>query len=114
MEKRICEPAIDVLTRKEIAWRVSYCGEDFGHAINALFAHWWGKRRLTLAWNLIGKHRARQIFDSEVAAVLGELDMRKRGRCPGCGCKLKATRCLACDLRKYLESEDDNARIGEV
>lgn len=104
-QQTTCEPAIDALTRKEIAWRVSYCGEDFGHAINALFAHWWGKRKSTVAWHLIGKHRARQIFDLEVAAVRGEMDMRKRGRCPSCGCKLKATRCLACDLRRGMEDD---------
>lgn len=94
-----CEPTIDEVTRKEIAWRLRYCGDDIGHQMEELFRHWWGRRKGTPRWERLGRDHWKRIFNGIVAQVRGESEMRSRGRCPGCGCKLKAARCLACDLR---------------
>ena len=93
------ELEIDALTQKEIAWTLKYCSEDIGHAMHRLWGHWWGKRRKSKCWMEKGERYWKSVWDRTVRQIQGETEMRARSRCPHCGVKLTARRCLACHLR---------------
>jgi hypothetical protein len=101
-----CELSVDDLTRKEIAWRVRYCGSDVSHSLEDLFRHWWAKRKLSPKWERKGREHWKQAFSRLALRIKAEEEMRRRGRCPHCGCKLKAVRCLACDLRNGVAKDE--------
>lgn len=93
------ELEINELTQKEIAWTLKYCSNDLGHALHQLWSAWWGKRRKTKRFMEKGELYWKSVWDKTVRQVQGETEMRARSRCPHCGVKLTARRCLACHLR---------------
>lgn len=101
--------AIEIHTREDIYWIVRY-SEQPQYDLQNLYSRWWNKRKSSPRYLKQGRDYWKQRFFGLAAQLKGEIEMYARGRCPHCGCRLKATRCLGCDLKAELKARKEMIR----
>jgi len=94
------EPQIDERTIRQIEWTVQYA-PDVATELQQLFNKFWSKRRSSPSYAARGRAYWAEQFYSLVK-IRKEIEGGRSNRCPECGVKLKAKRCLACDLRLQM------------
>lgn len=94
------EPQIDERTIRKIEWTVQYA-PDVATELNQLFSTFWSKKRTLPAYAARGRaYWVEQFY--LLVKIRKEIEGGRSNRCPECGVKLRAKRCLACDLRLQM------------
>jgi hypothetical protein len=101
---RDSKPEINARIQAEIIWWIKYQGEEAGQLEN-LFTSWWANRQKSRAYEREGRVVWKRRWVATVERLRREIAMRKNGRCPTCGGKMKTPRCLACDLKGKVAIE---------
>lgn len=105
----IPDARIDDRAIEDIDFTIRYC-ETPTQDLHSLFSAWWCRKKKSRAYSSLGRDYWKIEF-FRVAALREEVSRIRKDRCPDCGAKLKAIRCLACDLKTQLEAMKEAKRV---